>query len=49
MAVHHPSTDELQEDIQRILELIVHPRLLQRTVHRTRQWRVRVRIQKESE
>ena len=47
VAVHDARADELQEEVERVLELVVHPRLPQRAVHRPRQGRVDVRVQEK--
>lgn len=48
MTVHYACSDELQKQIQRILELIVDPSGTNGSVHRSRQWRMNVRIHEES-
>ncbi|RDX54187.1 hypothetical protein OH76DRAFT_1069975 [Lentinus brumalis] len=47
MAVHHTCPHKLQEQIQRVLEFVVHTRLPEGTVHCPCQGRVGVRVQEE--
>jgi hypothetical protein len=48
MAVHHPCAHELEEEIERVLELVVHLGALERRVHRAREGRVRVCVDEEA-
>ena len=47
MAMHNSGPDELQEQVKRLLELVIHACVLDRAVHRARQWTVRVRVEEE--
>jgi len=48
MAVHNARTDELQEDVKRVLEFVIEPRLREAGMHRTCKWRMCMRIEQES-
>lgn len=48
MPMHDPGPDKLQEQVKRLLELVIHARVLDRVVHGARQWAVRVGVQEES-
>ncbi|KAI0332774.1 hypothetical protein GY45DRAFT_444496 [Cubamyces sp. BRFM 1775] len=45
--VHDAGPHELEEDVERVLELVRQPRVAQRGVHRPRQVRMCVRVQQE--
>ena len=47
VSVHHTRPDEFQEQIQRVLEFVVHPGVLDRVVHGTSKGPVHVSIQEE--
>lgn len=47
VSVHHTRPDEFQEQIQRVLEFVVHPSLFDRVVHGTSKGPVHVSIQQE--